>query len=436
MLYPTVPLRGTPFIRNMKRMGQAATNRLLTVRISSILNRLLIDEGWNETLTQAIRALKPYQSPPLPSIPSSDKAILDQVRQSPTPEELEDLSIIDTLFVYRSVPSARFPVNIPNECPYAKILNEQWINLRDIQNYQWDQEITRRIGSGQLADVKNDPFFCTPLATITDNYVIDTQYGVTEYFKLSPSDIWGVEKPYVNNAIAVLTALDGYPFPSPIPIMPTIAYWKLQDDLVKLVHSDIPLTPYAARIVITLLTLQKYDEISEKIMDELKEKEKRQKWKSIVKKVGLSATLAVIGAGIVSALTPVAGAARAGQIAQGVKAVTGYTISSAEQRQAASDAATAAQLFETSDAGYAAELNDTANVLDQVAADQVRNGPISDELRAALEELGLNPPLQPSDVGGPFYPSLDSLTSLSTETLLIAAGAVVVAGVIVYALLA
>lgn len=424
MIYKTVPLRGTPFITNRKRLSQGSTNRLLNVRVRSILNRLLIDDDVNEQFVYVDR-----RAGEVPVIPEDDKAILLQVLSAPTQEELSDLALIDTVFIWRSEPKVnRVVPESPPQCLYELRSDHKW----SVKG--WGALTSERF-SRSMANVSQNPFYCTQPVPIPANYVIDAHYGVKEYFKLNESETWGVEKSYVDNAVSVLTALQDYPFPSPIPIMPTIWYWMTQDDLVRLVHTELPLTPYAARIIITLLTLQKYDAVSTKIMDELEEKESRSRWKSVVKKLGLAATFAVIGAGILSALTPAVGAARAEQLVQGVKSVSGYALSQSEKRKAAQDLASTAKLFEESDAGYAAELYETASVIDTVATEEIRNGPLSEEMLEALEDLGLNPPLRPEDVGGPFYPSLDSLTSLSTETLLIGGGVIVAAGIVLYALL-
>ena len=239
------------------------------------------------------------------------------------------------------------------------------------------------------------------------------------YYGMNGDQRWGDIKRAVWNAIVMSRAFAGYPFPSPLPIMPGAAYGAIQPDVQQFISSGAVITEELARAWITLIIIEKYNGIVESIYDELKHEAQRARRKATIKAVGLAATLAIISVGVGAALTsllPAGSVVTGGQIANVVTSTIGSELTQREKEDAAQGLEKIAAMFQESDAGFAGEVRNTQQFLG------LTPGSLSqeelDEINAAKAERELTA----AEAGQNFQLSPDAFTGTQVGDILLVGG--------------
>jgi hypothetical protein len=446
-------------------------NRLLNVKISSILDRLVLDPAWTAYIkalhdrppepTSSGRAFAFQQRqapvPEIPELPADDKAVLEAVRRNPTQEELEDLSVIDSFYLHDPhfgldpsmgrvpegfIPSQLLPCTPADE--RMKYLDREPKGKGPpLPQWFWKQQREAKAAADALTDMEKalpdlskDPFFCTKPIAIPGNQYIQQFFGRGGYFGIDESKPWGAERVPVWNSISFLGGLDGYPAPRPIPAMPGAWYNAIRADSAKFVHTGLILNPALARFWITLETLQVYDSVSNQIIAELKRQAKKKKRQALIQGIVIAVAGTILTFGLAAAIAPAIAAigiaaATAGTVASAVATtavqVGQMELAAQEKRQAAKDLEKISKQFEAGDAGYAAEMDKAAQILDYEAAQEERAAKMSQEEIDALTEGG-PAEIGPEDVGGVHDFKPEQYSTGPSTALLVGGGLVAAAG--------
>lgn len=208
-----------------------------------------------------------------------------------------------------------------------------------------------------------------------------------------------------------------YPFPRPISVMPGIWYWKLKGDIQNYVAMDMIHTVPLDRMWITIATTMNYDEISAKIIKELKEKAKRKKRKAIIKKIAFGLTLGVISlgvgqalAGIIPAGIPVGATEIASATTQAIEMGVDYR----DRKQMAEAMEKVAKQFERDDPRFAEEARKTAETFEFLSAEAERAAELAQDEAEAIAEGETEREIGPETHGQnlDFFPEDSPLTAL------------------------
>jgi len=150
-------------------------------------------------------------------------------------------------------------------------------------------------------------------------------------------------KPLVENALFILKALDGYPFPSPLSATPIFWYMLARGELIKLVNGPKLLDRDEMRVWITMNILSHYEEAAaqtvhhyEDVADDARDSARR----NAIIRVAVGIVMSVVfPAAIVSAVSAI-------QTVQSMQ----------QQREAVKDMENAAAAFDATDAAFAKEI--------------------------------------------------------------------------------
>ncbi len=397
------PIRG--------RLGQAAaslSNRLLDVRVSVLLSRgaaiippVLKDAPYSSFLWTIMPLLGIWPErfggysgdvirsrfPASPDIwTEAETENLSAVAVFPSDEELQDVSLIDSLYV---TPVARLPVKAA------------WMTPKDVyaalHKILCDKQ-QRGLRQGYIGPGVGDPFYCTGASQ--GGYFRFTGWpSAAEYFGLKSNETWGEQRLAAHNAKVLADALLTYPFPGPIPLAPGFWYAANRQELAELANNPyIRLDDIAARFLITLLTYASYPAVSARIISWAEEKAKKKlKWAIIriaaAVAIGFifSAALAPALASIIPAGVPVSGAT----VASAITAVARDKFSKDELERISKEMKDAAKIFAVNDPAYAEQLEIAILTLEFFGAEF---GTSADAL-SQMQEQAQNPPPTPEEFG-------------------------------------
>lgn len=371
--YRTIPLglggrflaMGGPFLAE-----GASANRLLTLKIPAIIFRLA-----------AVPALVPFFNPWASPLSSDETALILQIDQNPTADELSDVDFIDTFFsgYFESPkgPKHDHSTTTVGLCEYLSHLSS---------HNEYDRPY---LPGGQYADqttkVLHDKFYCT------SNAAPYTRPNYLQYYPVDPNGVWGTIRQQALNANAIRAAVAAYPFPPPIDAFPSYFLLHAQPDIAKLIAIPDSLDPDMLNYWITLSIMANYNAIVGDIESYEKKKAKEEKRRAMIKMI--SEAVAVI---IVAIIAP---AAIAAVVSAAKTAVDLYT-ESQQRQKAAKDLADSAKLFEKDAPAFSAQLNKTAQFVDEVTAIQTAAQPPSPEIQAAVAELPSSGGVSPLIPGG------------------------------------
>lgn len=310
------------------------------------------------------------------------------VANNPTPEEIEDLSLIDRFF-YGPVPTKFTTQRQRQAAPFGMevcVLSPKQMRAGAgyplFNAFLYNRDV--------LIPFKDRPFFCPPSFQMPQPVTFFVwKDQLARYFGISPRREWGEAELAVRNTVAFLQALVDYPFPRPIGAMPGVWYHMLRSDIQKYVNDDMIETVPLSRMWITIATVETYPDVSAKIIRELKEKAKRQKRKALLKKIALGLTFAVIGAGVGAALVEIIPAGvpiAAGDIASATTQAIQTGIDKEDRKKVAESLEKTAKLFEQDDPRFAEELRKTAETFDYLGSQAERAKDLSEEEAEAVVE--------------------------------------------------
>ncbi len=368
---PRMPQRGR-FARlsgpkPRRRLGQEdPTNRLLGLPTQLLMDRYQVvfdeyDAGNSEkTVNYAQRGDLSARVWPLPGdFDQADIDILLAVRDNPTPDELRDLAMIDSVLLGPQVKDARDWM-----CGYP----------RDQGN--WDYTPLYREFMYDTAGIRANPFFCPPGIVFNPPGLPrgypSLGHGQRTYLQLTDLSLpWRDKKTQVRNTYLLFQALNNFPFPNPIPVLP--AAWYNNPDvhtgLINLIKEPLPLEDDSAltliRMWLTAVTLQTLEAVAHVIADELESELKDDLRMEIIQTVAVSIGIAILTAGLGAALATVVPSITipGGLTVSTVSAVEalsaaaqGY-MSKEEQEEAAKELAQVAELFRPDNPAFAEEVD-------------------------------------------------------------------------------
>lgn len=301
--FPVINLGALP---PRSRLGQGTTNRLTGLPVPLILDRyqLAIEELNQEhvRLTGSI-----YYDTDFPSgYDPEDVETLRAIRANPSPEELQDLSLITSIL---ALPPERSPYyyepNIVTGLNYGSPGGK--IPTGVCQPNMWPKWT---IGS---VSIHPEPFLCPPAGRVLLPRGIPYDWPPHDHLTyLGLSDVhdapWGEYKTEVRNAAIIFEALNGYPFPNPIPILPSAWYANpdVRVGLQSLVHEPLPQDDKSAitlvRMWITMMTVQTYNWVAGVIADEIESELEHEFRRELVKQAFIAAGLAILTAGLGAAI--------------------------------------------------------------------------------------------------------------------------------------
>lgn len=284
-----------------------------------------------------------------------ERSALEAAWVTPTPEELSDVALIDSLFGWRMNPYLH--VLICNGVSFGRAGREMTI---------------------KRPPFSPTPFYCTGAQPLSWGGAIAKS---EEFFKLDPAAKWGDQRIVAQNIPTLLSVLKAYPFPSPLSAH--LGIWSViaQEKLAEAARYRWRLDPQVTRFLLTLIVLDTYAQASNEIMDYFEDKAKRQKRNAIITAIVLS---------VFSLIMPAI-------MAVGVAALT-TVIDANEARQAAKDMIKAAQQFEATDAAFSAEIRKAAEIIDYQAAQEASATDLTPEEEDAIREPGQEGEVTPEEV--------------------------------------
>lgn len=326
-------------------LGQDPNNRLLSIPTQTLLDRYkMTDTGWaaliGEDHYHATGAAHTHPTAAqmasqwVGALPASDRQNLQAAAAAPTSDELSDLGMVDGFFGVDGL-----TLNIAR--PYCDATQPVTpCGQRNCASYP---------------SLGGSAFYCPSIPQIpvksyrevhgTTLFHINhtLRNGVPTFFGMTTSQPWGQVKPLVENALFILKALDGYPFPSPISATPIFWYFLARNELIQLINGPKLLDRDEMRVWITMNILSHYESAAaqtvhhfEEVADDARDSARR----NVIIRVAIGIVMSVVfPAAIVSAISAV-------QTVQSIQA----------QKEAVKDMENAAAAFEATDAAFAAEV--------------------------------------------------------------------------------
>lgn len=359
-------------------------------------------------------------NPKLPSLTDDEKAVLALIAANPTTEELADLAMIDGFFPgpaenqwqERQGPNNDLtqqiceglktgtPVPVPNPNPgyqgggggfggrfYMQPTLSQlilaWLLPAPLPTTLsqggggWRQPTMvtpTTVSADDVSALKKNPFYCGPAGSYSYR---------NPSFGIDTSQPWGAVKLKVKQSIIVGNTIAGFPFPPPIDQYLGYFWNAAHSDIQTIISTPTLIDPKSVKYWITLFVIAHYNEMVDRIQSDLKKEAKKKKRKMIIQAIGL-AVLGIVAAIVLPAVIAAA-------VALIKTAITTY-ISIEEQKKAARAMADSAKLFEKDAPAFSAEAQDTAKMLDEVAAVQQYNQKPSPEMQDALNEVAAETP--------------------------------------------
>lgn len=351
-------------------LGQAIdqSNRLLTIPVSYLIDRrrLIILPGSQSSFRPIGQAVKRFEDL---SWPKDVMELLTAIERSPTAQEIQDLSLIDSFWDQ----SLDNPITYPREV--ADSATAQTLSFatcaNDINSYG-DGHSGLKACQNVFPEVGNPFFFPNPsddlpafgifTKAIFDVAVArgllsaenrDRYQRIGETLNRAISFIfWGIDrnlpwseaKRQIENAFKAEQTLNQYPFPGPATDVARAWINTVGDEFRAVVLQAPSINPEELRTWTTLSILSHWTEISERVEDVLEDRAERAKRRTIIKAIGLT-TLGLVLA--VLALPTV--------IKTGLAfLMKGFT--TLEKAQAAKGLSEAQAAFAESDAAFAAEV--------------------------------------------------------------------------------
>jgi len=270
---------------------------------------------------------------------------LFRVMQSPSPEELADLGLLDAFYERSCAP----PLPLYRRvffCP-AKPALPPWTPAlhRTSPRLEW--------GTPELAPLR------------------------VRFWDFDESWTWREFRRAIQNSFTADQTLSRYPWPAPAQY--SHIYWNeiVGPELRRIVREGQVVTEEELRIFITITFLQNYDAIAARINEWMKVKEEHEKRHKLIKSIAALA----LGAMFSLAAIPTV-------LAQGFKAVLNG-MQALQKIEAAKAMVRIAKQFAASDAAFAGEVERVAFLLDREAAEAARRDPLTpEEIEALTEEEG------------------------------------------------
>ena len=430
--------RSFPVVNIGRRfLGQegAQPDRLLSVRTSVILSRgqMIFPSEMQKSLAYAKnnKNLTPVMGQFTGPVDINDwtpeeRSLLEQVAANPTPEELNDLAMIDTFFggMYCKGADCQKGTPYQGELTVLQImcLRPDWTRAERYFRYYADnsgyfegippwqgQEYNEY--QVRLKAAISDPFYCTPWiggdilpGWLPSKSKAGTKFGISSEFGLDVSKAWKEIKLPLQNAIIFMKVMKSYPFPSPISIMPQYWFAKVIGDVRNLVHQSVLIPPDLIKFWATMSIVANYNEVAKEIQDELRRRAEKEFiiniFKNILIGVGITLGIGILSAGIGGLIG--LSADLVGKVLTGVNETVNQFMSEQEKREAAQEMAKVAQQFQETDGAFAKEVQDAADYLERSAAEEVRATPPTPEELADMEERRRIAESTPR-TGGAFY---------------------------------
>jgi hypothetical protein len=192
--------------------------------------------------------------------------------------------------------------------------------------------------------------------------------GSLSYFGINKMLPSSQTKPVVENALVIIKALDGYPFPRPISAAPFAWYLMAQPEVKALAIAGKPLNPVETRIWITMWTLRHYESLAGQIAHHFEERADDagdRARRTAIFNLALSVVISVVfPAAIATAFST-------------VRTVVATVYSLQQQREAIKDMEDAAAAFEATDAAFAKEIRFVTAYYEKKLADIEAQSPVA-----------------------------------------------------------
>lgn len=332
-----------------------------------------------------------FPAPPA-SWSAEEKSALKAAAEGPTPEELDDVRLIDSLFGFHKY---QLPYRFDHLGYRGGGGKLGLLHLLACEGSSYAEGRT----SVRVPPWSTSPFYCTGAKAAME------RRKAGDYFKVDLDARWGTQRLAARNARTLLGVLSSYPLPSPLSAGREIWLQHAQARLVEAARSTYELDPQVARFMVTMIVLDTYEPASRAIMEHFEDRAERQRRYAIVKAVAL---------GVVSLVLPAVAAA-------GLVALT-TVIDARQAAEAARDMATAAKQFAATDARFSEELQRAAEILDYQAAQEAMAAPLSPEEAAAIAEPGGEETVTQGDVEAVLPPEEEAPSGFPTTELLVGGG--------------
>ncbi len=393
------------------RLGQVApSNRLLDIRVNVLLSRgaavippVLEDAPYSVFLMSIMQLLGIWPERgggysgdavkarfPVPSDDWTEAEIEGVVATAAAPsnEELQDVALIDSLYV---TPVGRLPVKAAWMTPkYVYAALHKILCDRNDRMGPWVRQGYTGPGAG-------DPFYCTG-ASQEGHFRFTGWPSAAEYFGLKSNETWGEQRLAAHNAKVFSDVLRTYPFPGPIPLAPGFWYVENRQILAEFVNNGLIYNATLARFFITLFTLTSYEAVSSRIVSWAEEKaEKKLEWAiiRIAATVALGAMFSVALAPALASIIP-AGVPISGTTA--ASAITAFArdqFTEMELERISKDLKDAVKIFAVNDPAFAEEARIAIETLEWFEGE----ADASLDALAQMEEQAQNPPPTPDEFG-------------------------------------
>lgn len=406
-------------------LGQAPppVNRLMDIRTDFILSRYDIltggEKGW-QVHSEGLG---------ISDIPAEVQRTLYEVMQNPSEEELRDIALMSSFF---DMPN--YSENLYEACQYVQ--TGQVPQRGPVPKGGWKPGSVQRFGVEDRSIDLASPFFCPSLESLPDpasmRYVFPAFGGGPAYFGINFTEYWGDIRYAMNNALTFMRVMESYPFPSPIGVRPQVWYYHSQKEIQDLLRQPMYLPADLIRFWVTMNLALNYTVVANEVLRQLESKAKRQKRKALIEKIAMAAALAIITAGIASAIAPLipAGAViTSSQVAGSITGGLNQIVSIQEKKQAAKSMEKIAKQFEQDDPAWAKEVDEAAHFLDRDAAEEEKYATMTPEEREAMDEAAQEPIPTPATAGYQYDAPMPGVNVLPIV------GGVAAAGLLAWALL-
>lgn len=401
-------------------MGQAKGNRLENVSIPAIVGRIQIapvvqaylkklkDTPPPSKFGRRYEAQASHGPPPtFPPMTDAEAQILFEVSQNPTPDELDDLSLIDSLL------SPAFEQGMTTTAEICYGASQRPGTYRP-RRWRWGgynrglhvpepggiglieflvppppmdtgggwraQQQHQQLEKQDLSFLGNE-FWCTDPTTSPISQTFINEFGI------DTSKKWGEEKQAVKNGQVMLGVKGAYSFPPPIDQAPDALWNRLYPDLAKIAHVVPHIDPESFRAWLTLKTLKLYTDVANAMIEDQKRAAKRKKRKALLRAIVFTVASIVLAFVLPEAIPALVSATKA--------AFDAYTAAK-DRRLAAKALADASKLFATDAPAFAADVQKTADMLDYEAAQAQAAAPLTPEQLDAIKDIeSITPPSTP-----------------------------------------
>lgn len=356
---------------------------------------------------------QPTPAPNFPPMTEAEAQILFEVSQNPSADELEDIAMIDNLFSQNFVDS----YTTSNEvCFFTKNGNRSTTMskfapppkpvtgegaLIDFLHPIPAATVSRwfsKAPEGPDTSFVSDKFWCPDPSTLGPTtfqaYMPDLGKftSFADMFGIDVTKPWGAVKLATQNGIAMLKVKVSYPLPPPVDMSNDYTWqYAAGPHLAEMANLGVQVDPESFRVWYTMAVLASYNTISDKIVADQKRKAKKAKRKAIINAIAFTIAgivLSFIVPGIIAAAV------------SAIKAAVSAYIDAKKRAEAAKALQETSKMFEADAPAFAVEIQNAADVMDQAAAQEAADTPLTPDQISAIQEVKDNPePSQGTSTG-------------------------------------